>query len=160
MALLSTAWGMRLTINFALKGGFSGGEDYRWKEIRSWPGFDRGWEFFNFGFVCLFQQMVVLAFASPAAAAMGSKAPLNGLDVFAALLYACLVTGEAIADLQMMRFQTEKYRRIRERKPLGPFSKGFIDTGLWAYSRHPNYVRRPALSCLIVRVVVFYCVHQ
>ena len=43
MAVLSTAWGARLTANFAIKGGFSGGEDYRWQEIRSWPGFARGW---------------------------------------------------------------------------------------------------------------------
>ena len=43
MAVLSTAWGVRLTANFAIKGGFSGGEDYRWQEIRSWPGFEHGW---------------------------------------------------------------------------------------------------------------------
>ena len=32
MAALSTAWGWRLTYNFLIKGGFSGGEDYRWVE--------------------------------------------------------------------------------------------------------------------------------
>ena len=35
MTLLCTAWGTRLTFNFWIKGGFSGGEDYRWKEVRS-----------------------------------------------------------------------------------------------------------------------------
>ena len=29
MAILSTIWSTRLTYNFAIKGGFSGGEDYR-----------------------------------------------------------------------------------------------------------------------------------
>ena len=39
MAALSTVWGLRLTVNFAAKGGFSGGEDYRWKVVHSWwPG--------------------------------------------------------------------------------------------------------------------------
>eukprot|EP00658_Telonema_sp_P-2_P083246 TRINITY_DN8966_c0_g2_i10.p1 TRINITY_DN8966_c0_g2~~TRINITY_DN8966_c0_g2_i10.p1 ORF type:complete len:169 (+),score=32.47 TRINITY_DN8966_c0_g2_i10:96-602(+) len=39
MSLLVSAWGARLTWNFAIKGGFSGGEDYRWVEIRKWfPG--------------------------------------------------------------------------------------------------------------------------
>lgn len=42
MAMLSTVWGVRLTINFAVKGGFSGGEDYRWKEVQSWWS---GWQF-------------------------------------------------------------------------------------------------------------------
>ena len=35
MAVCATAWGCRLTYNFILKGGFSGGEDYRWVEVRS-----------------------------------------------------------------------------------------------------------------------------
>ena len=45
----------------ALKGGFSGGEDYRWKEVRSWfPGLK--YEVFNLVFVCVFQQLEILAF--------------------------------------------------------------------------------------------------
>ena len=51
MAVVSTVWAVRLTANFALKGGFSGGEDYRWAEIRTWPGFDRGFELFNLLFI-------------------------------------------------------------------------------------------------------------
>ena len=38
MAGCSTAWGVRLTYNFVLKGGYSGGEDHRWVEcMRHWP---------------------------------------------------------------------------------------------------------------------------
>ena len=113
MALVTTVWGVRLTYNFAIKGGFSGGEDYRWAEIRTWPGFrGRGWELFNMLFICFFQQLAILAFTSPAAAAAQSDAPLNGLDVAAAALYLLLVAGEALADHQQYVFQTEKYRRI------------------------------------------------
>ncbi|EOD25086.1 hypothetical protein EMIHUDRAFT_206176 [Emiliania huxleyi CCMP1516] len=40
----------------------------------------------------------------------------------------------------MMRFQTEKYRRLRAKEPLGAeFGRGFLCSGLWRYSRHPNY---------------------
>ena len=55
MAFLSTAWGCRLTYNFWIKGGFSGGEDYRWEQVRAW--FPAGWRFetFNLVFICLFQ---------------------------------------------------------------------------------------------------------
>ena len=39
MVVLISAWGMRLTYNFYIKGGFTGGEDYRWELIRKWfPG--------------------------------------------------------------------------------------------------------------------------
>jgi len=140
MALLASAWGIRLTYNFVIKGGFSGGEDHRWAEIRTWPGFDRGWEVFNLLFICGFQQLVILAFSSPAAAVIDSKAPLNVLDAVAAAFYAALVIGEGIADRQMFAFQTEKYRLLKGGKPLDPpYACGFIQTGLWAYSRHPNY---------------------
>eukprot|EP00494_Astrolonche_serrata_P027140 UN27403 len=47
MVLLVSAWGIRLTYNFYIKGGFSGGEDYRWELIRKWfPGWQ--YEVFNF----------------------------------------------------------------------------------------------------------------
>ena len=121
MALLATIWGSRLTYNFALKGGFSGGEDYRWAEIRKWPGFVRGWELFNLTFICLFQQIAVLAFTSAAAGALRpDAAPLNALDALACTLYLLLVCGEAVADAQMLAFQTEKYRRLRDGEVPGP----------------------------------------
>ena len=51
MAVLSTIWSCRLTYNFAIKGGFSGGEDYRWEHLRRWfPGLQ--WEAFNLVFIC------------------------------------------------------------------------------------------------------------
>ena len=55
-----------------------------------------------------FQQLVILAFSSPAAAAASSDVPLNALDAAATALYLLLLAGEATADRQMMRFQTEK----------------------------------------------------
>ena len=57
MCALTLTWGLRLTYNFARKGGFSGGEDYRWAEIRKWfnaPGWK--WEVFNLVFICFAQQ--------------------------------------------------------------------------------------------------------
>ena len=92
-----------------------------------------------------FQQLVILSFASPAAVALGSSAPLNGLDALATALYLALVGAEALADYQQLRFQTEKYRRLRAREPAGEYARGFIESGLWAYSRHPNYFCEIAL---------------
>ena len=65
--------------------------------------------------------------------------PLGFIDGIASTLFIVFWLGETIADQQMFDFQTEKYRRIAAKQPLGPYSKGFIDTGLWSWSRHPNY---------------------
>ena len=135
MAALVTGWGGRLSYNFYVKGGFSGGEDYRWKEVRSWyPGVR--YEVFNLVFVCCFQQLEILAFTTPAVLALQSNRPLNSLDAVAAFGYAFLVAFEAVADAQMLKFQTEKYRRIKSGEPLGPsYEHGFCREGLWAISR-------------------------
>jgi len=61
------------------------------------------------------------------------------VDVIAATLFALLLLGEAVADRQMLAFQTEKYRRIHAGEPAGEYAAGFIESGLWAFSRHPNY---------------------
>ena len=137
--LLVTVWGARLVANYALKGGFGGGEDYRWQEIRAWfPGWR--WEVFNLVFICGYQQVVILAIVSPAVCAAYSTPPLNSTDAWAAGLFVFFIAGESVADWQMWRFQAEKHRRLTAGEELGPaYERGFIETGLWAYSRHPNY---------------------
>ncbi|CAE7233514.1 unnamed protein product [Symbiodinium natans] len=149
MTVIASIWGFRLTYNFWIKGGFSGGEDYRWAVIRRWyPGWK--WEVFNLVFICLFQQCAILAFSAPAVAALQSEKPLTWLDALSAVLYLLLCLGEAVADAQMFAFQTEKYRRRAAGEEMGPYAKGFIQTGLWAWSRHPNYF------CEVTMWWVFY----
>jgi len=87
----------------------------------------------------MFQQLVILAFSSPAAAAAQSDAPLCAFDYAGTLIFLNLFVGETIADYQMMEYQTEKYRRIKAGEAPGPYARGFIESGLWAHSRHPNY---------------------
>ena len=48
------------------------------------------------------------------------------------LPFLLLLLGEATADRQQFVFQTEKYKLKNANKPLGKYSKGFIDTGLWS----------------------------
>eukprot|EP00041_Stephanoeca_diplocostata_P024428 m.618515 g.618515 ORF g.618515 m.618515 type:complete len:355 (+) comp22529_c1_seq1:142-1206(+) len=140
MGLLTTTWGIRLTWNFWRKGGYeSGAEDYRWVEVRKWMP---GWQFevFNPIFICTFQPLLLLALAAPAALATEHPdVPLGPLDFVATVLFAVLLAGETIADIQMFNYQTEKYRRKAAGLPAGPYARGFIETGLWGWSRHPNY---------------------
>ena len=131
MTALATAWGIRLTHNFAIKGGYAGGEDYRWAVVRHWyPGWR--YECVHVVFVCGFQQLLLLAIAAPVVAAAQSQAPLNAGDALAALVSVGALVLETVADRQQFAFQTAKYAN-------GAPGKGFVDTGVWAYSRHPNY---------------------
>ncbi|WP_296595187.1 DUF1295 domain-containing protein [Phenylobacterium sp.] len=65
---------------------------------------------------------------SVVAAAQRPTPELDLRDALAAALYLLALAGETLADAQMKRFRGD------------PANKGkVIDTGLWAWSRHPNY---------------------
>lgn len=141
MSVLATAWGARLTWNFWRKGGYSGNEDYRWVEVQSWMT-PRQFEIFNLIFINIYQQLLLLTITMPCAVVFNAAEdrPLGAVDYSATVLFACLLYGEFRADNEMFDFQTEKYRRKKAGEPLGPFyGRGFIQHGLWAISRHPNY---------------------
>jgi steroid 5-alpha reductase family enzyme len=148
MAVLATVWGLRLSYNFWRRGGYTwipwaGEEDYRWAVLRKMPLLNGRlrWAAFNLGFISFYQMGLILLFTLPAAMAwQGKGQPLNWLDYLAAALFLGLVVFETIADQQQWNYQTEKYRRKAAGEPLtGDYAKGFLDTGLWARLRHPNY---------------------
>ncbi len=136
MTVLATLWGARLTFNYARKGGYAkGGEDYRWRILRArmkpWQ-----WHLFNLGFIALYQNALLLLIALPGYTALRHPTPLGAGDVVAALVFVALLVGEFVADQQQWDFHQQKRRRAEagEAEP-----KGFLDAGLWAYSRHPNF---------------------
>lgn len=150
IAVLATLWGIRLTFNFARKGAYSikfwsGEEDYRWKVLRARKEFQPRWKWalFNFFFISVYQNALVLATTFPAFASMGSAAPFGWVDYLAAALTLFFLVYETVADEQQWAFHTEKRRLLGEGKRLeelpSPYDKGFNTTGLWAHSRHPNY---------------------
>lgn len=158
MAVMVTVWGIRLTFNFARKGAYSwkfwaGEEDYRWIELRSRPGFNNRfvWALFNLFFISGYQNVLIFLFTLPILASLQTNAtPVYWVDYLLAAVFVLLVAIEFIADQQQHLFQTEKYRRIKNNLPLEEYEQGFISTGLWAYSRHPNYASEQAIW------VVFY----
>lgn len=137
MTVLASLWGARLTYNFARKGGYRpGGEDYRWRELRRRMA-PATFQLFNVAFICVFQNALLLLLALPAWVALErGPAPLGWLDGVATVLFAIFLAGETVADEQQWRFQSEKQRRLRRGEPLG---REFITTGLFRYSRHPNF---------------------
>ncbi len=150
MAVLATLWGIRLTWNFARKGAYKlkfweGTEDYRWAVVRSGQAFKKrwAWALFDLGFICIYQNALVLMTTFPALVAMRSDKPFGWLDGIAAVLMLGFIVWETVADEQQWAFQTRKWALIGEGKKLeelpAPYNKGFNTTGLWGRSRHPNY---------------------
>jgi steroid 5-alpha reductase family enzyme len=148
MALLVTAWGLRLTYNFSRHGGYrmkfwNAHEDYRWEVLRARPEFESRWKWtlFNLVFISGYQNALLLLITLPAVVALQFRAtPLGPLDYLAAAVMISLLVFETIADNQQWRFQSRKQALAGSGQPLeGPFAQGFLDQGLWARSRHPNY---------------------
>ncbi|KAJ8600154.1 hypothetical protein CTAYLR_010758 [Chrysophaeum taylorii] len=127
MACLATAWGTRLTYNFYIKGGYTH-EDYRWAEVRRWYP---GWRFqvMNAVFVVAFQQFLLTSIATPAFVVVDGR--ISPIDWALAGAFVLLFVGETVADFQMFQFQAAKAR--------GETNSKFVRTGLWQFSRHPNY---------------------
>ena len=137
MAAVVTLWGVRLTFNFARKGGYSGVEDYRWPVLRSrMPP----WQFqlLNFFFIVIYQNVILVLITLPAWTAYQHRGstPYGALDVVLALVFLACTLGETIADEQQWKFQSHKLAEVKEgRSP----SAQFLESGLFRFSRHPNY---------------------
>ena len=151
MACLVTLWGARLTFNFARKGAYSirfwaGEEDHRWKVLREKEEFRPRWKWllFSFFFIAVYQNFLVLATTFPALISMGSERPFGAVDWIASALTLGFILLETIADEQQWAFQTKKKSLLAQGKTLDelpmPYRLGFNTTGLWARSRHPNYL--------------------
>lgn len=165
MAVLVTLWGIRLTANFARKGAYklkfwTGEEDYRWIYLRSKKPLNNRvlWLIFDFFFISIFQNAIVLGMTLPVLAVADSSASLMWVDYVAMALALGFLIYELIADEQQMKFQTKKWSMIHEGKKLNelpePYNLGFNTTGLWNYSRHPNYLGEQAFWVMIYVFVI------
>ena len=118
-------WALRLGTYVARRVAGSP-EDTRYRELRKkWGG---SFQLKLFGFV-LIQAPAALIFAvAPYLAARPQRYEIGVQDILAILIWITALGGETLADRQMARFKAD------------PKNRGKIcDTGLWAWSRHPNY---------------------
>jgi len=125
MLLLVSLWSWRLTLNWARSWKGLHHEDWRYSDIRSDTG-DAYWWASLFG-LHLFPTVVAFLGILPAHAAFTSERPFGAFDVLAALITLGAIALEAIADEQLRRF------RLRP-------SAAVCASGVWRYSRHPNYL--------------------
>ena len=122
--VLGVAWSLRLgTYIFLRVLRHHPAEDVRYEGLRQrWPGPGMFLLFFEL------QAIIVVIFSLPFLLAAWHAAPLGILE-FAGLGLALLALGgESLADRQMKAFKAD------------PANKGKVcQSGLWRYSRHPNY---------------------
>jgi steroid 5-alpha reductase family enzyme len=143
ITVLTALWGARLTFNYARKGGYQkGGEDYRWSILRSrmkpWQ-----WQLFNLFFISIYQNFLLLLIALPAYTVFVHRKAFGIFDIVLSVSFLLMLVGEFIADQQQWDFHQLKKTNVQAKE------KGFLDTGLWAYSRHPNFFFEQAQWCIV-----------
>ena len=101
-------------------------EDRRYQAIRAAnePGF--AWK--SLFIVFALQGVLAAIIAAPLFVGIASAAPFNAIDGIGAALWAFGFAFEAFGDYQLARFKGDPANRGR-----------VMDTGLWRYTRHPNY---------------------
>ncbi len=157
MALLVTIWGLRLTFNFFRKGGYSwkfwtGVEDYRWAVLMEKPELKAKWRWmvFNLFFISLYQMGLILLISLPAVRSVDGLS-LGWADYLIAALLLFVIVVETIADQQQWNYQKAKQKALSAGGELEEkHKKGFVHTGLWSLSRHPNFAAEQAVW------IVFY----
>ncbi|MBQ9081473.1 MAG: DUF1295 domain-containing protein [Clostridia bacterium] len=118
-------WGSRLTANWAYTFHGLTHQDWRYTMLHEQTG--KLYPLVNFFGIHLVPTLIVYACVLPAAFVFTQYCTLNIGCVVGFILCIGAVILHGAADIQMHKFRKRG-------------SKGFIRTGLWKYSRHPNYL--------------------
>lgn len=125
VGLMVSMWAFRLAF-FIFRRLGNGEEDGRYQSLRAHWG-DRADQRFFWFFQG--QALLVVFFSIPFFVAMSvPTARFTLLDGLGVLIWLVAVLGETVADAQLSRFRADPSKRGR-----------VCRTGLWNYSRHPNY---------------------
>ncbi len=132
MAGLAVAWSLRLSIFISVR-NWGHGEDRRYQEIRARN--EPNFAFKSLYLIFALQAVLAWLVSAPLLAGMSAPlisgqpaSPLNTLDIAGFALAAFGIVFEAVGDAQMARFKADPAQRGK-----------VMDTGLWRYTRHPNY---------------------
>jgi len=129
IAVLVGAWGLRITVHLVRR-NWGHGEDPRYTKLRSWVPDDRSFNGLALRKVFLLQGVVLWFVSLPIQFTAGQPdpSPLGPMAWAGAAVWLLGFSFEWIADEQLRRFRADPAKRGQ-----------VLDTGLWRYSRHPNY---------------------
>ncbi|MDT8392997.1 MAG: DUF1295 domain-containing protein [Bacteroidales bacterium] len=128
LLVLVAIWGLRLSIYLTWRNAGKG-EDYRYQEFRRNFGEKRYW-WYSYFQVFLLQGALIMLVSLPLLAAhvYTDSNGLNWLDYAALAVWTIGFIFEAGGDLQLALFKRK------------PENRGKVySSGLWKYTRHPNY---------------------
>ncbi|KAE8148701.1 hypothetical protein BDV25DRAFT_157732 [Aspergillus avenaceus] len=160
IAAIAVIWSVRLTYNYWRKGGYKiGSEDYRWAYIRSWVNNRFVFFLFNIVFISLTQSILLLLITAPtynflvlSQLPTGQSFEIPDL-VFSRVAFFFVII-EAFADQQQWYFHCAKHEYLKNaripdqhKKRFMPedLERGFVVSGLWSLSRHPNFLAEQAI---------------
>jgi len=125
VGLMTVFWSLRLAAHLYFDRVKGKPEDGRYATLRaSWGGAANRNFFFFFQAQGVLDAILALSFV----AAASRPGPLGPGDALAAAIWVISLSGEATADRQLAAFRAD------------PANKGQVcRTGLWSWSRHPNY---------------------
>ncbi len=122
-------WATRITIHL-VKRNWGHGEDVRYSKLRSWVDDDRAFIWLSLKKVFLLQGVVLWLVSLPIQLAQfyDSPAQVGWLGMLGAIICVAGIIYESVADMQLTRFRNNAENKGQ-----------VLNTGLWRYSRHPNY---------------------
>jgi steroid 5-alpha reductase family enzyme len=127
LLLLIAVWGSRLALHIAVR-NLGKDEDFRYKEWRkkwgSWAAVQAFLQVFMLQglFMSVIISPIIMAFMAPV------QSELYWLDILGFGVWLVGFLFEAFADAQLLLFKQDSRNRGR-----------ILKTGLWRYTRHPNY---------------------
>ena len=125
MVLCVCVWGVRLTANWAYTFLGMAHQDWRYTMLKEKTG--KMYPVINFLGIHLFPTLVVYACILPVVYAIRMAVAFNLISIIGCAISIFAVGIQTISDIQMQKYRKEK-------------TTPFINSGLWKYSRHPNYL--------------------
>jgi len=154
-------WGLRLSLYLLIR-NWGKPEDFRYQKFRNDYGANRYW-WFSFFQVFLLQGILLWIISAPLLSTQyfSSSNPLNYFDYLAIMVWGIGFLFETLGDDQLSKFKSNPANKNK-----------VLNTGLWKYTRHPNYFGDaaiwwsfglfsiasgsylPLISCLIMNVLL------
>lgn len=125
MLILLSLWALRLCVYLTWR-NWGPHEDHRYREIRA--NNEPHFKFKSLYIIFGLQAVLAWIISLPILGALNSNTAFNILDVIGALLVVFGFIWETLADWQLSRFKAKAGNKGK-----------VLNTGVWRYSRHPNY---------------------
>ena len=129
IVFLVAVWALRITVHL-IRRNWGHGEDPRYTKLRGWVSDERSFVWLSLRKVFLLQGIVLWFVSLPVQVGQLYSVPSQPgwLAFVGVAVWAIGMFFETVADIQLTRFRAD------------PANEGTVlNTGLWKYSRHPNY---------------------